>query len=147
MIELNKIYNESNCDTMRRMPEGCIDLVVTSPPYDDLRTYKGYTWNFEEVARELYRVLKPGGVVVWVVNDSTVNGSETLTSCKQKIYFREKCGFNIHDTMIYKKKNPLPIAGNRYNPCFEYTFILSKGKPTTFNPIMEKKLWKETRTV
>src|SRR5690606_14128890 len=139
MIELNKIYNESNCDTMRRMPEGCIDLVVTSPPYDDLRTYKGYEWNFEEVAKELYRVIKPGGVIVWVVNDQTINGSETGTSFRQALYFK-KLGLNLHDTMIYGKENPPPLNHNRYEQCFEYMFVFSKGKPKTVNLLTEKAL-------
>lgn len=139
MIEINKIYNENNCDTMSRMPDNFIDLTVTSPPYDKLRDYDGYEWNFELVAKELYRVTKIGGVVVWIVNDSTINGSETLTSCKQKIFFRENCGFNIHDTMIYKSKKP-PLTHNRYEPEFEYMFVLSKGKPKTFNPLLEESL-------
>lgn len=85
-MELNKIYNESNIDTMKRMPDGFVDLVVTSPPYDNLRHYKGYSFPFEEIAKELTRVLKDGGVIIWVVNDATIDGSETLTSAKQKIF-------------------------------------------------------------
>lgn len=135
MIELNKIYNESNCETMSRMPDNFIDLTVTSPPYDNLRLYEGYEWDFERVAQELFRVTKPGGVVVWVVNDATIEGSETLTSFKQAIYFRENCGFNLHDTMIYRKQFYLPLTHNRYEQEFEYMFVFSKGKPKTFNPI------------
>ena len=86
-MEVNKIYNESNLETMARMPDGFIDLTVTSPPYDGLRTYNGYSFPFEEIAKELYRVTKEGGVVVWVVGDSTINGSESLTSFKQAIFF------------------------------------------------------------
>jgi site-specific DNA-methyltransferase (adenine-specific) len=130
------LFNESNLDTMKRMPDNFIDLTVTSPPYDDLRTYKGYCFDFENVAKELFRVTKQGGVVVWIVNDSTKNGSESLTSFKQAIYF-VGCGFNLHDTMIYKKKNPIPLNHNRYEQSFEYMFVFSKGKPKTFNPIME----------
>ena len=92
MMETNKIYNENCLDTMRRMPDNFIDLVVTSPPYDNLRDYKGYVFPFEDIAKELYRVTKQGGVVVWVVGDATVNGSETGTSFKQALYFM-KCGF------------------------------------------------------
>jgi site-specific DNA-methyltransferase (adenine-specific) len=121
---------------MRTFPENVIDLTVTSPPYDNLRTYKGFTWDFEGVAKELYRVTKQGGVVVWVVGDATINGSETGMSFRQALYFKE-IGFNLHDTMIYAKNNPMPIQHNRYQPCFEYMFVLSKGKPKTFNPIME----------
>ena len=141
MIELNKIYNENNCETMARMDDNSIDLTVTSPPYDNLRLYQGYSFNFERVAQELFRVTKEGGVVVWVVGDATENGSETLTSFKQAIYFRENCGFNMHDTMIYKKQFYVPLTHNRYEQEFEYMFVLSKGKPKTFNPIKTKTLF------
>lgn len=137
---LYKIHNEDCRTTLAKLPAECVDLVVTSPPYDELRTYKGHKWNFEifmEVAEGLSRVLKDGGVIVWVVNDQTINGSETLTSCKQKIYFRENCGLNIHDTMIYQKDNYIPQNGNRYEQGFEYTFVLSKGKPNTVNLLRE----------
>ncbi len=122
---------------MRQMPDNCIDLTVTSPPYDNLRTYNGFSFNFEEVAKELYRITKDGGVVVWVVGDATINGSETGTSFRQALYFKE-IGFNLHDTMIYAKRNPMPITPKAivYRPCFEYMFVFSKGKPKTFNPLM-----------
>ena len=136
-LELNKIYNESNLDTMKRMPDNFVDLTVTSPPYDNLRNYKGFDFPFEDIAKELYRVLKIGGVIVWVVNDSTQNGSETGTSFRQALHFID-CGFNLHDTMIYRKINYIPLTHNRYEQEFEYMFVLSKGKPKTFNPIMVK---------
>jgi DNA modification methylase len=117
-----------------------IDLCVTSPPYDRLRDYGGHEWDFEKIALELYRVLRKGGVLCWIVGDSTVDGSETLTSAKQKIFFREQCGFRIHDTMIYEKSNPgnPSDAQGRYNQCVEYIFVLSNGRPRTFNPIRDK---------
>ena len=135
MIEINKIYNENCLDTMKRMPDNFVDLVVTSPPYDNLRDYKGYTFDFENIAKELYRVVKQGGVVVWVVGDATIKGSETGTSFKQALYFKE-IGFNLHDTMIYRKINYVPLTHNRYEQCFEYMFILSKSSPRVFNSIM-----------
>lgn len=135
MIEINRNYNESNLETMKNMPDNFIDLTLTSPPYDNLREYKGYSFPFEEIVKELFRVTKIGGVVVWVVGDSTVNGSESGTSFKQALYFME-CGFKLHDTMIYQKINYVPLTHNRYEQSFEYMFILSKGKPKTFNPIM-----------
>ena len=126
---------------MQKMESNLINLTVTSPPYDNLRTYAGtLDWSFEifqQVANELYRITKDGGVVVWVVGDKTVKGSETLTSFKQALYFNE-IGFNVHDTMIYKKTNPIPQNHNRYEQCFEYMFVFSKGKPKTFNPIKEE---------
>ena len=135
-MELNKIYCESNLDTMARMPDNFIDLTVTSPPYDNLRTYNGYCFDFENVAKELFRVTKQGGVVVWVVSDATINGSETGTSFKQALYFMQ-CGFNLHDTMIFRKKNPIPqIYRKRYNNEFEYMFVFSKGVVKTHNPLM-----------
>lgn len=133
-LELNKIYNESNLDTMKRMPDNFVDLTVTSPPYDGLRTYNGYSFPFEEIAQELYRVTKQGGVLVWVVSDATIEGSESGTSFMQALYFKE-IGFKLHDTMIYDKgfaKFPDTV---RYGQSFEYMFVLSKGFPKTFNPI------------
>lgn len=113
-----------------------VDLTVTSPPYDDLRSYNNsLIWNFDvfkQVAQRLYDITKDGGVVVWVVGDKTVKGSESGTSFKQALYFKE-IGFNLHDTMIYAKENPIPLNHNRYEQQFEYMFVLSKGKPKTFN--------------
>ena len=115
-----------------------IDLTVTSPPYDNLRTYNNSsTWGWAEfaaVAAGLWRVTKPGGVVVWVVGDATIKGSETGTSFKHALFFKE-CGFNLYDTMIYRKENYIPLTHKRYEQEFEYMFVLSKGKPETFNPI------------
>lgn len=133
-MELNKIYCESNLDTMARMEDNFLDLTITSPPYDDLRIYNGYSFPFEEIAKELYRVTKQGGVVVWIVGDATVKGSESGTSFKQALYFKD-CGFRLHDTMIYEKQNISFPDSVRYYNAFEYMFILSKGKPKSFNPI------------
>lgn len=119
-------------ELMARLPDGCIDLTVTSPPYDNLRTYNGFTFDFEGIASELYRVTKHGGVVVWVVGDATIKGSETGTSFRQALYFKDVCGFNLHDTMIYQREGP-PLTHNRYEQKFEYMFVLSKGRPATFN--------------
>ena len=137
-MKINKIYNENCLETMKRMQDCFIDLTVTSPPYDNLRNYNGYEFDFENIAKELFRVTKDGGVVVWIVGDATINGSETGTSFKQALFFID-CGFNLHDTMIYKKENPVPNGINRYNQSFEYMFILSKGKPQCFNPIFRKR--------
>jgi len=136
MIKNNKIYNENCLDTMARMEDNFVDLTVTSPPYDDLRTYNGYSFDFESVAKELFRVTKKGGVVVWVVGDATIKGSRSGTSFRQVLYFKE-CGFLINDVMIWHKPNAMPDnSKTRYNNSFEYMFILSNGKPKTFNPIM-----------
>ena len=120
-LEYNRIYNEDCLDTMSRMPNGYVDLTVTSPPYDDLRTYNdyvkfgesknnGYSFPFESIAKELFRVTKEGGVVVWVVGDSTISGNETGNSFRQALFFKE-CGFNLFDTMIYSKP-PRGACGN-----------------------------------
>lgn len=129
-----KIICGDNAATLRAMKAAMVDLTVTSPPYDNLRTYTGFTWDFEAVARELYRVTKSGGVVVWVVGDATIKGSETGTSFRQALYFKE-IGFSLHDTMIFKKKNYVPLTHDRYEQSFEYMFIFSKGKPKTFNAL------------
>ena len=133
-MEINKIYTENCLETMARMPNGFLDLTVTSPPYDNLRSYNGYIFDFEAVAKELFRVTKTGSVVVWVVGDATIKGSETGTSFRQALFFME-CGFNLHDTMIWEKTNPIPLTHNRYEQHFEYMFVFSKGSPKTFNPI------------
>ena len=128
------------CDCLiglRQQEDNCIDLTVTSPPYDNLRTYNGFSWDFESIARELYRVTKEGGVVVWIVADATIKGSETGTSFRQALYFKD-IGFNLHDTMIWNKGTltfPNPL---RYHNGFEYMFILSKGKPKTVNLIEDR---------
>jgi site-specific DNA-methyltransferase (adenine-specific) len=136
-MEINKIYNENCLETMARMPDNFVDLTITSPPYDNLRNYNGYNFNFESVAKELYRITKDGGVVVWIVSDATINGSETGTSFKQALFFKE-CGFNLHDTMIWYKPNAMPnISKKRYTSSFEYMFIFSKGQPKVCNRITE----------
>jgi site-specific DNA-methyltransferase (adenine-specific) len=137
-MEINKIYCESNLETMARMPDNFIDLTVTSPPYDNLRDYKGYSLPLEHIAKELFRVTKEGGIVVWIVNDKTVNYCETLTSFKTAILFVEKAGFNLHDTMIYQRTCAFPDVV-RYYQDFEYMFVFSKGKPKTVNLIRQMK--------
>lgn len=125
-------------EVMKSISDKSIDLTVTSPPYDNLRDYNGYSFDFEGIAKELYRVTKDGGVVVWVVGDATINGSETGTSFKQALYFKD-IGFNLHDTMIWKKPNFANPSSNRYHQTFEYMFVLSRGKPKTFNSIKDRK--------
>jgi len=139
-MEINKIYNENCLDTMARMPDGFVDLTVTSPPYDNIRNYNGYSFSFEEIAKELFRVTKDGGVVVWIVGDATVKGSESGTSFRQALYFKE-IGFNLHDTMIWNKNGFSAVGALkvRYAPVFEYMFIISKGQPKSFNPIKDRK--------
>jgi len=132
------LHNGDSAEVLKTLYADSIDLTITSPPYDNLREYKGYTFDFETIAQELYRVTKPGGVVVWVVGDATVNGSETGTSFRQALYFME-CGFNLHDTMIWHKPNPVPQFPTikRYTNAFEYMFVFTKGSAKTFSPIME----------
>lgn len=136
-VPLNDVYCGESIEFMRKnIPDNSIDMVLTSPPYDNLRDYNGYGFDYKTMLGEIYRVLKDGGTCVWVVGDETISGSETGTSFKQALYAKE-VGFNLHDTMIYQKSNPMPLQHNRYQPCFEYMFVFSKGKPVTFNPIME----------
>ena len=142
-MKINKNYNENCLDTMAKMEDNFIDLTVTSPPYDNLRMYKGFTLDWQKTIKELYRTTKKGGVVVWVVGDSTQKGSETGTSFKQALFAME-CGFNLHDTMVYQKSTP-PLTHNRYEQNFEYMFIWTKGKPNTFNGLREPKEYKDNR--
>ena len=142
MKELNKIYLGDSEELLKELPDEYVDLVVTSPPYDNLRKYNGVgdTWNhekFKKIANELERVLKPGGIIVWNVNDKTEGGSETGTSFRQALYFMDECRLRLNDTMIWLKSNPMPqVKQPRYNQVFEYMFVFSKGAPKTFNPIM-----------
>lgn len=133
--KINKILCGDCIEIMKSLKEESIDLVITSPPYDNLRNYKGYEFKFKEIIKELFRVVKIGGIVVWVVNDATIEGSETGTSFKQALYFMES-GFKLHDTMIFRKTNPIPqIYRKRYNNEFEYMFVFSKKMVNTHNAI------------
>ena len=118
---------------MRGWDEGAVDLTVTSPPYDNMRDYKGFAFEFEAIVRELYRVTKKGGVVVWVVGDR-INGGRSMTSFRQAIAFKD-IGFDVHDVMIYQKRNTPFMRSNAYTNAWEFMFVLSKGKPATFNPL------------
>jgi site-specific DNA-methyltransferase (adenine-specific) len=137
-LPVNKIICGDAVNVMQAMPADSIDLVVTSPPYDELRNYNGYTFNFEGMAKGLFGVMKKGGVVVWVVGDQTVKGNETGTSFRQALYFKQ-IGFNLFDTMIYLK-TPRGAVGNNntYWQAFEYMFVLSKGTPKTINLIKDR---------
>lgn len=138
-MELNKVYNADCAEFMTTvMDESSVDLTVTSPPYDQIRDYKGYKFDFAKTANGLLRVTKKGGVVVWVVGDQTINGGESGTSFRHALYFMG-IGFTLHDTMIYEKANFSMPQKNRYHQIFEYMFVFSKGKPKTFNPIIDRK--------
>jgi len=147
----NQYFIEDCRETLNnRIPDNSINLVITSPPYDDLRIYKGnikkdkskiYSFPFEEIAQLLTKKLAKGGVIVWVVGDSVINGTETGTSFRQALYFKDVCGLNLHDTMLYEKNGstfPAKRKGNRYSQIFEYMFVFSKGKPKTANLICDK---------
>jgi DNA modification methylase len=133
-----RIEHGDSAHVLKTIESASVDLVVTSPPYDGLRTYNGYSFDFEAIAQELTRVLRPGGVIVWVVGDAVEDGSETGTSFRQALYFKDECGLNIHDTMIYQKFGmPFPES-TRYYQNFEYMFVLSKGTPTTVNLLEDR---------
>lgn len=141
-LPIDSIICGDNCDVLGAFPRECIDLVVTSPPYDDLRTYGGHSWDFYGVAWQLKRVLKVGGVIVWVVADQVADGSETGTSLRQALHF-QSIGLNLHDTMIYQKNSyPFPPT-NRYYQQSEYMFVLSKGSPKTFNGLVQATKWRK----
>lgn len=141
MLETNKIYQGDALMILKIFPNESVDCVVTSPPYDNLRSYQGYEFNFEGIVSELYRVIKNGGIMVWIVGDATIDNSETGTSFKQALYCKE-IGFNLHDTMIYEKNGASYPTKNKYYQVFEYMFILSKGIPKTVNLLYDRKnLW------
>jgi site-specific DNA-methyltransferase (adenine-specific) len=150
--QLNQVICGDSVEELKKLPDNSVDLVVTSPPYDTLRSYKdlvkdmeekfnGYSFPFEQIATELSRVVKKGGVVVWVVGDAVIKGSETGSSFRQALYFMQQ-GFKLHDTMIYEKNGssfPARRDGNRYSQLFEYMFVFSNGaKPKTANLICDK---------
>ena len=140
-MKVNRIICGRFEEVAKDFPDEFVDLTVTSPPYGEIRDYKGYIFNWRELARELYRITKEGGVVVWVVGDQTIDGDETGTSFKQTLYFKD-IGFKLHDTMIYEKDSgPYPAGekSTRYTQCFEYMFVFSKGRPKTINLIRDKK--------
>lgn len=130
--DLKNSFITGNClDVMKELEDECIDLIVTSPPYDNIRNYNGYSFDFENIANEIYRIMKPGGVVVWVIGDAVINKSESGSSFKQALYFMS-LGFKLHDTMIYEKNGasfPARRNGNRYSQVFEYMFVFSKDAP------------------
>lgn len=134
---MNVVYNMDCVEGMKQLPDASIDLTVTSPPYDNIRTYNGFSFDWKATIEQLYRITKIGGVVVWVVADQTINGSESGTSFQQALYAME-CGFNLHDTMIWEKESCSFPEATRYFPAFEYMFIWAKEKPKTFNPIADK---------
>ena len=135
---MNTAYNMDCIDGMKQLPSDIVDLTVTSPPYDNIRDYNGFSFEWKRTLEELFRITKPGGVVVWIVADQTINGSETGASFRQALYAME-CGFNLHDTMIWDKGATSFPDSNRYLPCFEYMFVFSKGKPKTTNLIADRR--------
>lgn len=136
-IKLNQVYQAECNEFMDSLEDNFIDLTVTSPPYDMLRSYNGFDFDFGQIAKNLYRVTKKGGIVVWVVGDKIKNGDRSLTSFKQALVFQE-VGFKVHDVMIYRKKNTPFMRSNAYTNCFEFMFVLAKDTVNTFNPIKEK---------
>lgn len=142
---INTIRNSCCVSGMRKLEDECVDLVVTSPPYDDLREYhNNNAWNYDffmEVAKELSRILKPGGVIVWNVNDQVLKGRKTCSSFRQALFFSEQCGLWLHDTMIYAKTGVSFAAGDhstRYTQKFEFVFVLSKGRPKSIHLLRDK---------
>ena len=146
---INKIYLGDAVNVMKNLPNNSVNLTVTSPPYDNLRTYKGkikddttydeyFSFPFVDIVKELYRVTTDGGIVVWVVNDQVKNGGETGSSFRQALKFQE-LGFKIYDTMIYHKNGAAFPESGRYSQVFEYMFVFLKGKkPKTVNLIKDK---------
>jgi site-specific DNA-methyltransferase (adenine-specific) len=144
---LNKHIHSDFIIFGENIPNNTIDLTVTSPPYDDIRTYNNkvktkdgekYSFNFDDIVDQLYRITKNGGIVVWVVGDQVKGGGETGNSFRQALSFINK-GFLLYDTMIYMKNGaPFPEK-RRYSQVFEYMFVFSKGKPKTVNILKDKK--------
>lgn len=136
--DLNKVYNVDALTLLSAIKDNTIDMVLCSPPYDSLRTYNGYSFDFQPIARETYRVLKPGGVCVWVIDDAFLDGSKTLTSFKQALYFKEVVGFNLHQRITWIKEGLPHKRPNAYLEDTEDMYVFSKGTPKTFNPMFKR---------
>lgn len=136
--QLNTVHHCRAEAILSALDTGSIDLIVASPPYDDLRKYNGFAWNFEYIAQQSYRVLKQGGVLIWVVDDSMVNGSKSLTSFKQAIHFTDVAGFRFHQHIVWEQNSVPQKRGKAYYDDFENVFVLSKGEPSVFNPVMRR---------
>jgi DNA modification methylase len=135
----NGICYLSDClEVMKKLPDECVNLTITSPPYDNMRDYNGYSFPFEEIANELYRITTDGGVLVWNVFDQKTNGGYSLTSFKQVMYFVEKCGFKLDSNIIWDKGTFAAPNSKAYHSVYEYVFILTKGKMKTFNPLLDR---------
>ena len=133
----NTVIQGDSSEVMKRFPDDCIDLTVSSPPYDNIRIYHGYNFEPEKIIDQLYRVTKPGGVVVWIMMDAVIAGSESGSSFRQALYFKQ-VGFSLHDTMIWHKPFTRPNENDRrYTSSFEYMFVFCKdSQPKTFNPLL-----------
>jgi DNA modification methylase len=134
----SQIICGDNVTVLKTFPDACVDLVVTSPPYDSLRVAAGYQNGFDlvDLCNQLLRVIKPGGMVVWVVADQTVNGARTGTSYKQALHFMSH-GFQLFDDIVYLKSGTNFPSKSRYTNTWEHMFCFSKGMPSTINLITD----------
>ena len=141
-VEMTFTLKQGDClELMKELPDNSIDLIVTSPPYDNLRDYNNSSkYSMNRTLSGMYDKIKLGGVVIWIISDQTIDGSESGSSFRSALYAKE-IGFNLHDTMIYLKDMRYP-DDIRYSSAFEYMFVFSKGKPKTFNPIKRNPLWR-----
>ena len=108
------------------------DLILTSPPYGTMRDYGGHEFDWRVVADAIVPALAPGGVLVWIVKDQTIDGSKSGESFRQALYFLD-AGLRLHDVLIYRKaanSNPTP---NRVFQDSEFMFVFSNGAPRTAN--------------
>jgi site-specific DNA-methyltransferase (adenine-specific) len=134
-VELNKVYQQDCIVGMRKIPDGAIDLVVTSPPYDNLRDYNGYSVDLNETGKNIYRILKDGGVAVMVIQDQTKNFGKSLTSFRTIVDWCDNVGFKLFECVIYRKNGTEGAWWkNRFRVDHEYMPIFLKGeKPQYFN--------------
>ena len=142
MIELNKIYPESNLETMQRIESNSIDMVLTSPPYANARakTYGGidaddYINWFIPIAKEIYRILKPTGSFILNIGDNTIDGETHLYTFEIPIVLKREIGFKFIDPLIWHKKTTPPGKfKNRFKDGWEFCFHFSKTLDIKFNP-------------
>ncbi len=134
-LPLNKIICGDCVEVLKSIPDNSIDLVVTSPPYDGIRKYNGFSFNLHSTGKELFRVLKDGGIIAMVIQDQTKNFGKSLTSFKTIIDWCENVGFKLFETIIYKKHGAEGAWWTkRFRVDHEYIPIFLKGeRPAYFN--------------
>ena len=132
---INSIICGDSAEVLKNFPDNSIDMVVTSPPYDGLRDYNGFSLDLHKIGKEIYRVLKDGGIAVMVIQDATKDFAKSLTSFRTIVDWCDNVGFRLFETVIYHKNGTEGAWWKqRFRVDHEYMPIFMKGKkPQYFN--------------